>query len=319
MSWQSILKRVTKVPRKWDKYQFDTDKKRKDKKRQERGEEYPKDSLKERQVSSEGHIEGVVNRKSPFAMPEDKYVLMEGKDFSGDIFYGVQVPAQNTKNTKYTAMKYPPKLDSKGRPIQQKYTVQEERDSRKTGRRGAGTKYRKPVAAGQNKVDKEGNPVYVLDKTKKLTLDEESGNKFTFKEGKKIKSIRLKNLSFIKSKFNNAIFKFYDKKGRTLKNSKGEEITRTVPQKGVAGGKEEPIKFRGEIYRCNFRQATFDGAVFSKVVFKECNFRSVDLTKAKTIRDVTMIKCNVRGANIPSTVRLIDPINKDKMVQGKRK
>jgi len=315
MSWQSILKRVTKVPRKWDKYQFDTDKKRKDKKRQERGEEYPKGSPTERQVSSDGHIEGIFNRKSPFAMPEDKYILMEGKDFSGEIFYGVQVPAKITKKTKYTAMKYPPKLDSKGRPIQQKYTVQEERDSRKTGRRGAGTKYRKPVAAGQKKVDKEGNPIYVLDKTKELTPDEESGNKFTIKEGEKAKSIRLRNLSFIKSNFNNAIFKFYGKKGKIVKDKKGEPYTKTVPKKGVAGGKEEPIRFRGEIYRCNFRQATFDGAVISRVVFKECNFRSVDLTKAKTIRDVTMIDCNVRGASIPSTVRLVNPINKDKMVR----
>jgi len=313
MTWKNILKKVTKVPRKWDKYQFDTDKKRKDKKRQERGEEYPKGSPKERQVSSEGHIEGIVNRKSPFAMPEDKYILMEGKDFSGEIFYGVQVPAKVTKKTKYTDMKYPPKLDSKGRPIQQRYTAKEARDSRKTGRRGAGTKYPKPVEEGQKKVDDKGNPIYELDKTKPVP-DEESGKMFTVKEGERVKSIRLRNLSFIKSNFNDAVFKFYNEKGKVLR-IKGKDVKVTIPEKGVKGGKEKSLRYRGEIYRCNFRQATFNGAVFSDVVFKECNFRSVDLTKAKTIRNVTMIDCNVRGASIPSTVRLVNPINKDKMVR----
>ena len=61
---------------------------------------------------------------------------MEGKDFSGEIFYGVQVPAKVTKKTKYTDMKYPPKLDSKGRPIQQRYTAKEARDRFRRAKEG---------------------------------------------------------------------------------------------------------------------------------------------------------------------------------------
>ena len=32
-----------------------------------------------------------------------------------------------------------------------------------------------------------------------------------------------------------------------------------------------------------------------------------------------MIRCNVRGASIPKEIKLIEPKNKDKMYQGKRK
>jgi len=43
------------------------------------------------------------------------------------------------------------------------------------------------------------------------------------------------------------------------------------------------------------------------------------LTNVRIIGQVKMIKCNVRGASIPDDIKLINPINKDKMHRGKRK
>ena len=238
---------------------------------------------KKKKVTDEGHVEGMTNQKSRFSdtLPAGQYTIMDGKSFVGEKFNGKEIDKRTS--TKYTKLQYPNKKDEKGRVIEQKVTPKEAKDSRKYGRTGS-SPFEREAQAGQKKKGK-----YELDLSKPEPKPSAKG-KFTSKEGKRITPIRLKKISFKEVDFSKGMFAFYRK---------------TDPS--------------GVIKLCNFVGSKWDGATLAAVTFEDCDFRKVDLTKANIKRDVMMIRCNVRGASIPKEIKLIEPKNKDKMYQGKRK
>jgi len=206
---------------------------------------------------------------------------MDNKSFRGEKFSGKKIDKRTS--TKYTRMGYPPKRDERGRLIEQTVTPKEAKDSRKTGR-NTRSKYETHAVAGQRKKGQ-----YELDTSKPEPISDSQG-KFTMKEGKVITPIRLKNISFKNVDFSKSVFANY---------------------------REEDDS--GSIKNCNFIDSKWDGATLARVTFENCDFRKVNLTNVRIIGQVKMINCNVRGASIPDDIKLINPINKDKMHRGKRK
>jgi len=244
---------------------------------------WDKIEAKKRKVSDDGHVEGFVNRKEKFSgtLPAGEYLIMDNKNFDKEIFNGKDM--SNQKETKYTEMEYPPKRDDRGRLVEQRVTPKEARESNKYGRTGR-SKFEGVAQAGQRKKGE-----YELDLTKPTPKPSGRG-KFTMKTGKKRTPIRLKKVSFKNASFRQAQFGFYRK--------------------------EDPS---GVIKLCNFSRANFNGAKMTNVTFEDCDFRGVDLSKLAIVRNVTLVRCNVRGASLHKDIKNIEPRNADKMYQGKRK
>lgn len=243
---------------------------------------WDKVEAKRRKVSDEGHVEGLTNRKEKFSgtLPAGQYLMMDNKNFDGEIFNGKDM--SRLKETKYTEMQYPPKKDERGRVVEQRVTPKEAKESNKYGRTGK-SKFEGVAQAGQRKKGE-----YELDLSKPSPKPSSSG-KFTMKEGKRRTPIRLKNVSFKGSSFKKSQFGFYRK--------------------------SDPS---GVIKLCNFSRANFTGAKMTRVTFEDCDFRGVDLTKLAKAQEVTLIRCNVRGASIHSDINMVEPKNKERMFQGKR-
>ncbi len=237
---------------------------------------------KRRKVTDEGHVEGFVNRKEKFSgtLPAGQYLIMDGKSFDGEKFNGRLIDKR--KSTKYTEMKYPNKRDERGRLIEQRVTPKEAKESNKYGRTGK-SKFEGVAQAGQRKKGQ-----YELDYDKPSPKPSASG-KFTMKEGKKFTPIRLKGISFKRSSFKKSIFVFYRQ--------------------------QDPS---GVIKLCNFSRADFTNATLGNVTFEDCDLRGVDFTKCTIKGEVIFRRCNMRGASVPNSIKLIEPKNKDKMFQGKR-
>jgi uncharacterized protein YjbI with pentapeptide repeats len=54
----------------------------------------------------------------------------------------------------------------------------------------------------------------------------------------------------------------------------------------------------GVIENCNFTRAIFTGRIY-KVMFRDCDFRSADLSKAE-LKSVQFVNCNFRGTKLPN-------------------
>jgi len=244
---------------------------------------WDKIEAKKRKVTDEGHVEGFVNRKEKFSgtLPAGEYLIMDNKNFDNELFNGKDLSKR--KETKYTEMEYPPKRDDRGRLVEQRVTPKEARDSNKYGRTGR-SKFEGVAQAGQRKKGQ-----YELDLNKPKPKPSGRG-KFTMKVGDKKTPIRLKKISFKNCSFKKAQFGYYRE--------------------------EDPA---GVIKLCNFSRSNFTGARMVNVVFEDCDLRGVDLSKLAMIKNVTLIRCNVRGASIPKGIKNIEPRNADKMFQGKRK
>tara|TARA_R110000824_G_scaffold116061_3_gene267378 strand:+ start:533 stop:1303 length:771 start_codon:yes stop_codon:yes gene_type:complete len=236
-----------------------------------------------RKVSDEGHVEGFHDRKETFShtLPAGEYLIMDGKSFVGEKFNGKLIDKR--KSTKYTEMKYPPKRDERGRLVEERVSRKEAKDSNRSGRTGR-SKFEGVAQAGQKKTGQ-----YELDLSKPEPKPSGKG-KFTMKTGKRNTPIRLKKISFKRCDFKNAIFAFYRK--------------------------QDPA---GVIKLCNFSRASFINATLGNVVFEDCDLRGVDLTKCNIKGEVILRRCNVRGASVPKSIKMIEPKNKDKMFEGKRK
>lgn len=233
-------------------------------------------------TTDEGRIQNVPSKEkwSKF-LPAGQYTMMDNKTFKGEQFSGKQIDKRTS--TRYTEMTYPPKRDERGRLVPKKVTPQEARRSRKTGRH-ARSPYEGFVQAGQKK---EGE--FELDTTKPTPVPSGSG-KFTMKEGRIITPIRLKNISFKNADFSGGLFGYYRE--------------------------QDPS---GTIENCNFVNSKWNRTKLANVTFENCDFRKVDLTKAIIVKNVKMIRCNVRGASIPPSIDLIEPVNAELMHRGKRK
>jgi len=54
----------------------------------------------------------------------------------------------------------------------------------------------------------------------------------------------------------------------------------------------------GVIENCDFTKAVFTGLIY-KVMFRDCDFRSADLSKAE-LKSVQFVNCNFRGSKLPN-------------------
>lgn len=244
---------------------------------------WDKIEAKKRKVTDEGHVEGFVDRKEKFSstLPAGQYLIMDGKSFDGEKFNGKLIDRR--KSVKYTEMKYPPKRDERGRLVEERVSRKEAKESNRTGRTGR-SKFEGIAQTGQKKKGK-----YELDLSKPEPKPSGKG-KFTRKTGKKTTPIRLKKISFKRCSFKNTLFAFYRE--------------------------QDPA---GVIKLCNFSRADFKNATLGNVTFEDCDLRGVDFTKCNVKGEVILRRCNMRGASVPKSIKMIEPKNKDKMFEGKRK
>jgi len=109
---------------------------------------------------------------------------------------------------------------------------------------------------------------------------------------------KIKNSTFVKARFDCDILGFWKMKG-----SKYEKLG-------------EPIS------NCDFTKAVFTGHL-QYVMFKDCDFRGADLSKAKmNPNNVQFIRCNFRGCKLPGNPSIwresTGSHNKDPFNWGKR-
>ena len=187
---------------------------------------------------------------------------------------------------KYNNITYPILRDAKGRPIIAKYSKKDEQISLRTGK--VSNPYIKIVQEGQNKFDKLGNPIFLLDLDNPIPVHHPNG-KSIIKSGIYIKKSLFKNSNFEKSDFSNTIFKSFLK------------------------------KYNSRIIACNFSKTKWNGATLENVIFKDCNMRGVDMTNLKFFKNVAFINCNMRGSRIPDEMVLQNPINENLMDNSRKR
>lgn len=184
---------------------------------------------------------------------------------------------------RFSVFEYPQAIDSKGRPMFRRYTRKEHLASIRFGK---GNHYRTPVQEGQEVLDSHGARIPVLDYSKP-SPKEDSNGKFAMKTGDYTPRCRVSGSNFERADLRDTQWVSFLNKNR--------------------------------ITNCDFSRTNWQGASLRNVVFKNCDFRGVDMTLLKQYKNVAFVNCNMRGTRIPADMVIQSPINAHLMDSGRKR
>ena len=184
---------------------------------------------------------------------------------------------------RFSVFEYPQAIDSKGRPMFRRYTRKEHLASIRFGK---GNHYRTPVQEGQEVLDSHGVRIPVLDYSKP-SPKEDSNGKFVMKTGDYTQRCRISGSNFERADLRDTLWVSFLNKNR--------------------------------ITNCDFSRTNWQGASLRNVVFKNCDFRGVDMTVLKQYKNVAFVNCNMRGTRIPADMVIQSPINAHLMDSGRKR